>query len=125
MAGGGMATMLQLQDLKQEILNAIGTNIADVLTHVNDRYKENQADYTKAIDSSMQDLRAQIIANHRSENVERVEAWRTNVEEQMKDVDARLRNIVSDNVKELDGKTHQQALISSEAVPGHVVLQVG
>ena len=67
-----MATMQHVAEMRAEIISTIEPRITKVLEHVNEQYKDNQKTYSDAIDSSMQQLRGQVMSAMRNEAEEKI-----------------------------------------------------
>ena len=99
----GMATMQHVAEMRADILNTIEVRMAKVLEHVDERYKDNQKTYSEAIDSSMQQLRGQVMSGMRNEVEEKVVASSQSMTELMKQCDQAQRMALDESVAIITG----------------------
>ena len=126
----GMATMQHVAEMRADILNTIEVRMAKVLEHVDERYKDNQKTYSEAIDSSMQQLRGQVMSGMRNEVEEKIVASSQSMTELMKQCDQAQRMALDESVAIITGKLegNQQAHVmqlQAEGIAVRTELQEG
>ena len=118
-----MATMQHVADMRTDVLNTIELKMAKILEHVDERYKDNQKTYSVAIDTSMQELRNQVMTGIRTEMNEKIAQSDQSMTELMKKCDQAQRMALDESVAMITGRLdgNQQAHVMQLQAEGIAV----
>ena len=95
------ATMQQLADLRTEIFSVTEAKITKVMENVDEQCENNQQTYSDAIDSSMQQLRSQVMTAMQKEIEEKAGSSNTSMTELMKQCDQAQRVLLDEKMTTL------------------------